>query len=151
VSFYPNSLCSLLLPLYLAVVTGFLAGCIDIGVDWLADTRFGYCTVGGFVDSKLCCSAADDSTEIDQVFITVLSLARSTTTVPITLTLSDLVLSSSVWLGYPGAKQWESRIKMSECLLIICFTLFSARPLPALLHGLWSTFRHGLLDRVFQK
>ena len=46
----------------MAIVVGFLAGAIDIAVDFLADTRFGYCDKGVFLSRKLCCSdsSSDD-------------------------------------------------------------------------------------------
>eukprot|EP01114_Cavostelium_apophysatum_P012659 TRINITY_DN2888_c0_g1_i2.p1 TRINITY_DN2888_c0_g1~~TRINITY_DN2888_c0_g1_i2.p1 ORF type:complete len:778 (-),score=208.47 TRINITY_DN2888_c0_g1_i2:41-2374(-) len=39
----------------IAALTGVLAAAIDIPVDWLSDTRFGYCTQGFWLSSSLCC------------------------------------------------------------------------------------------------
>ena len=48
-----------LLVTLLAVVLGFLAGFIDVAVDFLADTRFGYCRKGVFLSRKLCCQEVE--------------------------------------------------------------------------------------------
>jgi chloride channel 3/4/5 len=37
------------------VIVGFIAGWIDVAVDFLGDTRFGYCSYGNFLSKKLCC------------------------------------------------------------------------------------------------
>jgi len=39
----------------IAVSCGILAASIAIPVDWLSDTRFGYCTQGFFLSARMCC------------------------------------------------------------------------------------------------
>jgi len=43
---------------WIAVVVGFIAGWIDVAVDFLGDTRFGYCNYGNFLSKKLCCQSS---------------------------------------------------------------------------------------------
>ena len=38
-----------------ACATGFIAGAIDICVDWMIDVRLGICTTNPFLSRKLCC------------------------------------------------------------------------------------------------
>ena len=45
----------------LAVALGILAGAIDEAVDFLSDTRFGYCNHGVFLSKKLCCDQSEDA------------------------------------------------------------------------------------------
>eukprot|EP01118_Nematostelium_gracile_P019057 TRINITY_DN8693_c0_g1_i1.p1 TRINITY_DN8693_c0_g1~~TRINITY_DN8693_c0_g1_i1.p1 ORF type:complete len:819 (+),score=195.47 TRINITY_DN8693_c0_g1_i1:89-2545(+) len=39
----------------IAVLIGVIAGMIDMGVQWLGDVRFGFCSGGYWINSKLCC------------------------------------------------------------------------------------------------
>jgi chloride channel 3/4/5 len=41
---------------WIAVALGIIAGAADLAADFLADTRFGYCTQGVFLSRKLCCA-----------------------------------------------------------------------------------------------